>query len=201
MMVRASLIAFFLLPAGLRAQAAGADVWTLRLSAVISSASYESDPAGYEIYSGLSLEAGFARWLNDVVSVELSARTESREVNGPSSSGSPDRLGSIELVPLNLIASWHPLAQSGRRVQPVVGAGVSFTGIWEKSGALDSSASDSVWSPVLQGSTDIRLSDRSVLKLQAGWQLLTIEIRDFAPTSPRVDIDPLIVGVGVEVGL
>jgi outer membrane protein W len=202
-MTRAALVALLLLPAALRAQDAPvhADAWALRLSAVVSGPSYESDPDGYKVYSGASLEAGVARWLSDVVLLELSARTESREVNGPPVGGVAERLGSIEVLPLNLIATWHPLARSGRTVQPVVGAGVNFTAIWEKSGAIDSSGVPPKWSPVVQGSTDIRLSDRVVLQLQVTWQLLTIEIEDFAPTTPSVTIDPMSIGVGVQLGL
>jgi outer membrane protein W len=203
MMARAALIAVLLLPTTLLAQDApiGSDQWALRLSVVASGASYESEPTGYKMYSGIALEAGVVRWVGEMLSLELSARTESREVNGPPLNGVPERLGSIELLPLNFIASWHPLARSRRTVQPVVGAGVNFTDIWEKSGALDSTESKPTWSPVVQGSTDVGLSNRTVLKLQVRWQLLTIDIQDFAPTAPSVSIDPLSIGVGVQVTL
>jgi outer membrane protein W len=203
MRVRAAVIAILALPATLSAQDAGygSSAWALRMSAVLSGASYESAPDGYKIYSSVALEAGVARRLSEVVSIELSARTESREVNGPPIGGVPQPLGSLELLPLSVIARWHPLGRSGRVVQPVVGVGVNLTHVWEKSGAIDSSEVTPTWSPVLHGSTDIRLSERAVLKLDAKWQLLKIDIEDFASSVPRVSIDPLSLGLGVEVGL
>ncbi len=97
--------------------------WTLRLRAAISGSSYESDPAGYKIYSGIGLEGAVERGLGRVASLELAFRTKSREVLGPASAGGDERLGSLEMLPVTLLARWRPrgrgaAATSARPIPP-----------------------------------------------------------------------------------
>jgi outer membrane protein len=53
--------------------------------------------------------------------------------------------------------------------------------------------------PALQLGTDYALSDRTVLNLDVRWHTMTVEIEDFASPVPSVQIDPLILGLGVGV--
>lgn len=102
--------------------------WSLRIRAVISGDSHDSDPAGYRIYSGVALEAAVVRRLTEVASLELSLRTESREVEGPTGGSGDHRLGSLEMLPLTLTGRWHPRRRGEGDLQPYVGAGINFTG-------------------------------------------------------------------------
>ena len=93
--VPAFVAIFLLVPTLLTAQSA-AEVrgpWSLRVRAVMSGTSYESQPEGYQIYSGFGLEAALVRHVSEVVDLEISLRTESREVEGPRDGGVEHRLG------------------------------------------------------------------------------------------------------------
>ncbi|HKJ02798.1 MAG TPA: hypothetical protein VJ997_10095, partial [Longimicrobiales bacterium] len=79
-MTALSLLSLLSLPAPAAAQTGGtgSSPWALRLRAVISGDSHDSEPVGYKIYSGLALEAAVVRHVSDVASLELSLRAESR---------------------------------------------------------------------------------------------------------------------------
>jgi outer membrane protein len=190
------------LPASLAAQDLRSpdEPWTLRVSAVMSGSSHDSDSAGYKVYSGIALEGGIARALSRTTSLELSARTESREVNGPATDGRAARLGSLEMLPVNLMARWSPLGGRDARLRPHAGVGVNFTDVWEKSGALDSSESRPSWKPVFQLGVAVPFTPRAELVIDAKWHALALDIQDFAPAAPSVRIDPMSFGIGLGVG-
>jgi outer membrane protein W len=187
-------------PTALGAQRSTVDApWALGLRATISGSSHDSDPAGYTVYSGIALDAGLVRRVTNVAAVALSLRTESREVNGPAVAGLRPRLGSLEVIPVDLTLQWRPAGRGGARVQPYLGAGADLTVVWEKSGALDSSDVPARLGPLLQLGTDIGISRRVALDLDARWNPLKLRIQDLAPDEPSVDVDPLTLGVGMEV--
>lgn len=198
--VAAPLVALVLsigVPSALAAQSASR--WTLRVAAVLSGSSHASRPEGYEIYSGIGLEAAVARSLGERLSIEMAMRTESREVTGPGEAP----LGSIELLPVSLVALWHPVGPLGAasRLRPEIGAGASFAHVWEKSGSLDSSDVPPAFDPLLRVGTAVRLSERAALRLSATWSTLEVELRDLPSASPVISVDPLTLGLGVGVGL
>lgn len=195
MLLRALFLSLLLAP-GLAAQDQGSP-WGFRVRAVISGTSHDSEPAGYKVYSGVGLNAAVVRFFGDLFSAELSVHTESREVTGPDTSGVSGPLGSVEMVPVTLLARWRPRGGGGARLQPYVGAGASFTGTWEKSGALDSSNLSPHVGPALQLGADLAVSARVLLNLDVKWQTLSVEIEDFVATPPSIHVDPMTFGVGV----
>src|SRR5580765_7949418 len=104
--------------------------WTFHTSAFISGNSDQSDPAGYTVYSGIGLLAGIRRQLGNAFALELTMRTESREVDVAQTGGPDLRLGSLELLPVNLLFQWRP--PIGGAVRPFIGAGLNVTAAWEK---------------------------------------------------------------------
>lgn len=193
---RVVFVTLLALPTALAAQQArSTDPWTLRLRAAISGTSYDSEPTGYKIYSGIGLEGAVQRRLGAVTALELSFRTESREVTGPEGAGD-NRLGSLEMFPVTLLARWVPRGRGDGAFQPYLGAGAALTTTWEKSGALDSSDTRAAVSPALGLGTDFALSPRTVLNLDVKWNTFTARITKFRTPEPAVKIDPLTFGVG-----
>ena len=176
----------------------GPGPWELRVRAVLSGSTDHSDPPGYTVYSGLGLEVAVARRLGDAFAVELSARTESREVTGPEGSGD-HRLGSMEMLPLGLTLAWRPRQAGGGDFQPYLGAGVNLTHVWEKSGALDSTNPPPTFGPQVQLGADWAVAQRTALNLDVRWHTQTVEIRDLTTPTPSLPLDPLALGLGLTV--
>lgn len=199
---RLLLLVLLVLPLPAGAQVGASDIsspWGLRLRAVVSGLSDHSDPPGYTIYSGISLEASVVRWLSDVATLELSFRTESREVEGPASAPAGRALGSLEMLPVNLLVAWHPRGRGGSDLQPYLGAGVNVTPTWEKSGALDSTDEPTTVGPAVQMGADWWVAERTALNLDVRWNPMTVDVENFAPAAPSVKLDPLSLGMGVTI--
>ena len=94
-----SLLALALMPAVAAArQGDGSDSdWRFLTRATLSDDSHKSSPKSYEIHGGLSIEGALERNLGRLFAIEVSLRTESREVDGPGSLPEP-HLGSLELA-------------------------------------------------------------------------------------------------------
>jgi outer membrane protein W len=110
--------------------------WAFTTRAIVTGSSDHSDPPGYQVYSAFTLEAALPRSIGRSFAAELTIRTESREVDSLVSSGENTRLGSLELLPIDLLLQYRPKMKG--RMHPYAGAGVNLTGAWEKSGVLDS---------------------------------------------------------------
>jgi outer membrane protein W len=175
--------------------------WRLVVRAAVTSSSYESEPDGYEIYSGVGFDVAVTRRVVSPFWVEVSVRTESREVEGPASPGSDAHLGSLEMLPVEITLPWHPLAHRGGAFQPYLAGGLGVTIVWEKSGALDTTDPPPSLGPVAQAGFALRLAPRVALVFDARWSPLDIEIEGYADPAPRVRVDPLRLGVGIGVGL
>ena len=200
MLARLLLLALLGAPAALNAQQLTVDApWALSMRATISGSSHDSQPSGYQVYSGVALDASVVRRIAGAFAVELALRPESREVNGPPVAGVSPRLGSLEMIPIDLTAQWRPMAGRGGRVQPYLGVGGDLSAVWEKSGALDSSEVPPKLGPVVQLGAGLGFSSRAALVVDARWNPLKIRIENFAPSDPTVDIDPLTLGVGLGV--
>ncbi len=191
------LVALALLPAVVLGQAPNdhdAD-WRFLTRATLSGNSDES-PTAYTVYSGLSIEGAVARDLRDDFALELSLRTESREVTGPETLPEP-RLGSLEVVASGLTLKWQPRNDTDQFFQPFAGGGVTLTYVWEKSGLLDSSDPPLQLDPAIQLGSHLALSDTFLLTLDVKWHPLELRLEGFADPAPAVDVDPLIFGAGI----
>ena len=198
---RAALLFLLVLPGTLSAQRAPESLspWTLRLRGAISGSSDDSQPEGYQIYSGIALEAAVERRMGTTTAVELSVRTESREVLGPGNAAGDNRLGSLEMLPVTLLVRWLPRAGHESAFQPYVGAGGNVTVTWEKTGALDSSDVPAGLHPAVGLGTDYVLSERLVLNLDVKWHPMKARITNFRSPDPTVKLDPMTFGLGLGV--
>jgi len=196
--VRAFLVALLLVPATAVAQGGGdGPDWRVYVRTGISGSSHDSEPDGYKIYSGVAIDVALARRISEPFWIELAFRTESREVEGPPQPGFGDHLGSLEMLPVSMTLQWHPLGARGATVQPYLGAGFNTTVTWEKSGLLDTLDPPAHFGPVFQLGTGVDLSSNAVLSLDARWNTLAVELEGLASPTPRVDVDPLTLGVGL----
>lgn len=170
--------------------------WTSRLRLVVSSNSYESDPDGFRMYSGIGIEAGITRRLTDRLGLDAAFRTESREVEGPENGPGDHRLGSVELIPMTLSLRWQPLGHQATRVQPYLGAGVALTAIWEKSGVMEGAEIPPSVDPLVQLGLDFEMTEMVLLHMDIKWNTLKLNLEDFRDMDPSVSIHPLTMGLG-----
>ncbi len=167
-----------------------------RTRAVAAGSSDHSDPPGYTVYSAFAIEAGLNWAPHPLFAVEIDARTESREVDVASPTGGDDvRLGSIELLPLNLLAQYRPFP--GGALHPYLGAGLSLTTAWEKSGALDDTRVTPGIGPAVQLGLDIDLSSSVLLNLDARWNLYRPNLENAGQHIATLRVDPISLGIGL----
>jgi len=159
----------------------------------ISGTSDASDPAGYRLLSGIAVEAAAAWSFHPCFACELSVRTESREADPD---GTP--LGSLELLPINLVVQFRPTTGA---LRPYLGAGLNFTVAWEKTGAFDDACVTPRLGPAVQLGLDIELTDRLLLNLDARYHVYRPDIVRNGATVASFKVDPLTLGAGVAIRL
>lgn len=180
----------------LQAQNTGADKWALSTRLLLSGSSDHSEPQGYIVYSGISIEASVRRKLIRSFSLELSVRTESREIDREIEGISdPVPLGSVELIPLNLTLQYR-LPLTGSFV-PFAGVGMNMTFCWEKSGALNSTDLSPGLGLLMQIGTELKLNENLLVQLLAEWNSYSTEINSDDVAIARLDINPVGLGLGI----
>ena len=184
-------------PTTLAAQdrASAGPAWTFTTRLLATGSSDESEPAGYKVFSAVTLEASLRRSFSRVVGAELTVRTESREVDSLVPTGEDRRLGSLELLPMSLLLQFR--VPSGGKVHPYAGAGVNLTVAWEKSGALDSVDMPGSVGPAVQVGADWELSPRALVNLDLRWNTLRAKLENGGARLARLKVDPVSLGVGV----
>ena len=169
--------------------------WIFTTRVLMTGSSDRSDPTGYKVYSTFALEAGLRRQLSRAFAAELTLRTESREIDSLFPSGADRRLGSIELLPIDLLLRYQ--LPTGGAWHPYAGAGVNLTVAWEKSGLLDSTDMSGSVGPAFQVGTDLDLSSLAVLNVDLKWNKMTATLENAGTRLTRIRIDPLTLGAGV----
>jgi outer membrane protein len=189
--------ALLLCPAYAQAQEPGTvgPHWTFVTRALVTGSSDESEPPGYQVYSTFALEAGLRRTFGRLLGAELTVRTESREVDSLVAAGENRRLGSLELLPIDLLAQVR--FPTGGSVHPYAGAGVNLTFAWEKSGVLDSLDMASSVGAALQAGVDFDLSDSALLNVDLKWNSFTADLENAGAPVTSLNVDPLSLGIGV----
>ena len=172
--------------------------WTFITRLVATGSSDESEPPGYKVYSAFTLEAGIRRKMGTLLTAELTVRTESREVDSLVTVGEDSRLGSIELLPVNLILQVRPFGQ--KSIRPYAGAGLNLTVAWEKSGVLDSIDMPGHIGPAIQAGVDMEISPNVLMNLDLRWNTLTAKLENGNIPLADLRIDPLALGIGVGFG-
>lgn len=192
-------IALIALPTYASAQADTAGPWQLRTRVVLTGSSDESEPAGYQVYSALALEAAVRRAIGNTVALELSVRTESREVDLDRGGAEPEPQGSAELIPVTLTCLYTPRLAGA--IRPYAGLGVNATITWEKSGALNSADLTPEIGPALQLGSDWVLTPRALLNFDVRWNRLRPDLERAGQHLARLTWDTPALGIGVGVTL
>ena len=184
-------------PSAAAAQTAGPpdQRWAFLTRALVTGSSDESTPPGYKVFSAVTLEAGVRRTFGRCIGAELTVRTESREVDSLVPSGEDRRLGSLELLPVDLLFQFR--LPTGGSVHPYAGVGVNLTVAWEKSGALDSVDMAGSLGPAVQLGTDVDLSSSALLNANLKWNSMTADLERGGTPLTSLNVDPLSLGVGV----
>ena len=190
------LLAALMAPSALAAQAGGHSEhpWTLRTRALLVGANAKSDPAGLDVYSAFAVEADISRRFSRHLAAELILASSSHEVTS-TSDGVESPLGSVELLPPTLLVQWHFVPDG--RVHPYLGAGVTLSVFYEKSGVLDSLDLATKVAPAAQVGVDWDLSSRMLLNADLKWIWLETTLENQGAEIARLTIDPFIIGVGV----
>jgi outer membrane protein W len=194
----AAPLAILLLPAAVHADGDPASdrPFIVRTRVVLSGSSDHSEPDGYKVYSGVALEAGLDWAFHRLLALELTARTESREIDVATDVAGEDmRLGSVELLPVHLMLQVRPAWW--RAVHPYAGAGVNLTVAWEKSGALDSTELSPSVGPAVQLGSDFDLGSTLLFNLDLRWNLYRTDISNDGTRMARLTVDPISIALGV----
>lgn len=104
-------------------------------------------------------------------------------------------LGSVELLPFNLLFQYNLFQKEKARVY--FGAGVNLTFCWEKSGTLNSDDLSPSFGPAIQLGCDLNLSKVAFVNLNAGWNGLKTDLKAGDLVLATLQMDPLLLGVGI----
>jgi len=175
----------------------GENKWIFKTRMIMTGSSDQSDPDGYMVYSAITFEPSISRKLSGVFSLELNLRTESHEVDFSENAekGNETALGSIELLPVNLVFQAFLPTQS--KFHPYAGAGMNLTVCWEKSGALNSRDLTPTFGPAVQLGTDIHFSSNMLFNVNVGWNSSRTELKDKELKIAELKMDPISLGVGL----
>ena len=153
-------------------------------------------------------EVDFTYMATNNIGIELVLATTRHSLSGRTgTTGSIGKLGSTWVLPPTLTAQYHFLPTG--HVRPYVGAGINYTVFWnaDASDGLEAAVgrtrlhlSDSVgWA--LQAGTDIDLTKKVFLNFDVKYIAMrttaTLQTTAIGTQRVKVDINPLVVGVGL----
>lgn len=169
--------------------------WSFQTRMVMTGSSDHSDPAGYTVYSAFSVEPTLTRKITSRFSLAFNIRTESHEIDFIDSVGNETPLGSIELLPLNLLVQYDLIHSTNARIY--IGGGANLTFCWEKSGALNSTDLPPSLGPALQLGTDLNISKAMFMNFNIGWNALQMDIESAGDKISSLKMDPINLGIGL----
>lgn len=188
-----SVVAVFL-----SAEVLAAD-WIVRGRGVVVSPDASSSlpgPAKLDAESNLTAEIDITRFFNPHLALELILATSSHEITLGSAS-----LGSVTLLPATLTLQYH--FSPNADIRPYAGVGINYTTFYDETGSLSNDP----------GNLDVELDDSFGLAAQFGidWMLsktasinfdikyvnIETEVDSGAIKGTDIDINPLIIGIGV----
>jgi outer membrane protein len=169
--------------------------WTYINRIIITGSSDQSDPKNYQVYSAFTLEAAIRKQINAAISAELNIKTESREVDFTDDTGAVTNLGSVELLPVNIILRYHLPLKSA--FHPYIGAGGNFTVCWEKSGFLDNKDLTPSFGGAIQLGADIDLTSFILFNIDIKWNSMRTDIEENGRKIFSLKLDPINFGAGI----
>ncbi len=169
--------------------------WAVSTSIILSGSSDLSDPSGYKVYGALSIEPSVERKLVKSLYLSFKFRTESHEIDYQMDENSVEiPLGSVELIPLNLLLKYSiPL----KGIRPYAAAGGNATFCWEKSGILNSTDLSTSLGAALAFGVDVDLSSLLIYNFNFGWNSMRTDITNDGVTIAKLTMDPVLIGMGI----
>jgi outer membrane protein len=166
------------------------------------SATIETIGGDVEISTAVVPELDFTYFFNENWSAELILGTAKHDVKAVSTAAGDIKLGDVWLLPPTLTLQYH-FATEGFR--PYLGAGLNYTIFYgaDSGDVADDVSYDNSVGFAFQGGFDIDLDEKWFLNLDAKYILLSTDATVDATTAlgatvgADVDINPLIIGVGV----
>jgi outer membrane protein len=168
--------------------------WTFRTSALITGKS-DTSLEGYKAMSGIGLGAGVRRQITGIFSAELNLATISREVVIEASAGGESSQGSVESIPMNLLAQVRPSLAGG--VHPYAGIGLNFTPVWEKTGALDSYDIAPTFGIAAQVGVDFDLSPGILVNVDLLWNTAEPDIEADGVRVTTITLNTFTLSAGI----
>lgn len=166
------------------------------------SATIETIGGDVEISTAVVPELDFTYFFNENWSAELILGTAKHDVKAVSTAAGDIKLGDVWLLPPTLTLQYHFATESFR---PYLGAGLNYTIFYgaDSGDVADDVSYDNSVGFAFQGGFDIDLDEKWFLNLDAKYILLSTDATVDATTAlgatvgADVDINPLIIGVGV----
>lgn len=153
-------------------------------------------------------EVDITQMVTDNIGFELIAATSKHNVSGVSgTTGGIGKLASTWVLPPTLTAQYHLAPNS--KVRPYVGAGVNYTLFYSEkaSSGFEAAAGDtkvhlkSSFGWAAQAGIDIDLNERMFLNLDVKYIDINTKARlattNLSTQSVKVNLDPIVVGVGI----
>lgn len=159
--------------------------------------------------TGLNAEVG-EDWIPELdisyfftknIAAELILGTSRHKVNAVPAAGAAVPVGDVSLLPPTLTVQYHPLPES--RISPYFGAGLNYTifyGEDAEGSTVTSTAYDDNFGYALQAGVDIAVMDGWSVNLDVKklWLGTTLHADSaLGKLESEVDIDPVLIGVGV----
>ena len=169
--------------------------WSFRSSLLVTGSSDQSEPEGYKIFSAFTVETAIGYFVKPNLLVEFGVNTASHEIEFTDASGHNTNLGSVELLPLNILLRYYLSTEN--KFQPYVGGGANFTVCWEKSGELNSRDLTPSFGPAIQLGTDWILNRYIVANFDLKWNWMKTEIKDQSQKIAELKFHPLSLTIGL----
>jgi outer membrane protein len=155
------------------------------------------DAANTEVESDLTIELDGTLFVTPHFGIEGILATAAQEVIIDDGSGGRTSLGSVYHAPATFLGQYHFVPEG--KVRPYVGLGVNYTIFYSESGALtDLDLESGSLGGAAQFGIDFRASDKLIFNVDAKYITIDLEVKDAGGSSlGTVDVDPLVVGVGI----
>lgn len=179
-----------------------ADNWMVRTRALSVMPEVSGTPSGIggdvRINNQSVPELDFSYFFTKNFALELILATTTHQVGVKGSAINNVDLGSVSLLPPTLLAQYH---YEWGNFKPYVGAGLNYTMFYDsQSGDVNSVKYDNSFGYALQVGLDYKITEKVYLNLDVKKLYLSTEARVNAggtKVKADVDIDPLLVGVGI----
>lgn len=176
------------------ASAQGAHPWLIRARGIAIVPDASSSPSGLDVDADGTVELDITRFLTRNIALELVLASAGHEVT-VQDEGEEVSLGSVNVLPPTLVLQYHLLPEG--KFRPYIGAGGNLTFFYTKTGDLDGLDLDESFSWAVQAGFDIPISNRAVFNVDAKYIDMNTTVKSGGTKLFDLDINPIVIGVGI----